>query len=367
MTIQLYRMNNDREFIMSNNRECILLTGGCGYIGSHICYEILEENQYDVVIIDNLCHSTQDGIERLKTKFGVQVPVHVVDLRAKNELLEVFKKYPIKAVIHLAGLKSVKESVSRPLDYYDNNVKGSRVLLECMKETGVEFLIFSSSACVYGEPTYIPVTEETPVRAINPYGQTKVDVEELLESQDWGCFVSLRYFNPIGAHPSGLIGEDPKGTPENLVPYLLKVGSGDLAILDVYGDDYQTRDGTCVRDYLHVVDLAQAHLKAMKYLFTHHVKYNVFNLGTGTGYTVLEVIEEFFKQGVPICYKIASRRAGDAPMIYADTRKAKEILGWKAKLGMAEMARDSWHWWKKATRREDEISSSSTGDPEKLL
>lgn len=327
-------------------KKTVLLTGGCGYIGSHICYELLENDQYEVVIVDNFCNSTRDGIDRISKKVGKTVTIYEVDLRDRKQLLSIFQNHPIQVVIHLASLKSVKESTEKALEYFDNNVNGTQILLSCMKETGVDFLIFSSSACVYGDPQEIPVTEETSVYPINPYGDTKLQIETILQELEWGHFISLRYFNPIGAHPSGLIGDNPKGIPENLVPYVLKVAQGELEVLSVFGNDYQTKDGTAVRDYLHVVDLAQAHLKAMDYLLENHIKYDVFNLGTGQGHTVLDIINGFSHEGITINFQYAPRRIGDAEIVYANVEKANSVLQWKAKLGLTEMIRDSWRWAK---------------------
>lgn len=328
----------------------ILLTGGCGYIGSHICLELLKEGKYKIIIVDNLCNSNLDGIKRLESVYHTEITFYQIDIRDKKLMRNVFKNHKIDVVIHLAALKSVKESISKKTEYFDNNIDGSRVLLEIMTEHNVYNLIFSSSACVYGNPDQVPIKESAKIAPINPYGVTKQKVEQILKVNGklgLANYVSLRYFNPIGADQSGVIGENPNGIPENLVPYLLKVLSGELETLNVYGNDYPTKDGTAIRDYLHVVDLAKAHLAAMKYLLTKKAGYEVFNIGTGQGYSVLDVIESFKRNGLNVKYKFAPRREGDAAEVYADSSLANNKLEWKAEYDLDQMTRDAWNWWKK--------------------
>ena len=325
----------------------ILLTGGAGYIGSHTCVELLAAG-YDVVVIDNLANSTQEAIERVSRI--AQRPVMFVhaDIRNRDALDEIFANHRIEAVVHFAGLKAVGESVTKPLAYYDNNVAGTLVLLEVMAANGVRKIVFSSSATIYGEPSCMPIEEDSPFNATNPYGRTKVMIEEILRDVayadgSWRVAV-LRYFNPIGAHESGLIGEDPKGIPNNLVPYISQVAVGRRDYLSVWGNDYPTPDGTGIRDYIHVVDLATGHVAALNKL-EHASGVATYNLGTGRGHSVLEMIRAFEQaSGRPIPYRIAGRRPGDIPVCYADPRKAERELHWTATRGIVDMCLDSWRW-----------------------
>ena len=326
----------------------ILVTGGAGYIGSHTCVELLNSG-YDVVVVDNLCNSSKKAIERVEKITGKSISFYEVNILDREALTEVFEKESIDSVINFAGLKAVGESVVKPLEYYHNNITGTLVLCDVMRSHGVKNIIFSSSATVYGDPAFIPITEECPKGKItNPYGQTKGMLEQILTDlwvadHEWNV-VLLRYFNPIGAHESGLIGEDPKGIPNNLVPYIAQVAVGKLEKLGVFGDDYDTPDGTGVRDYIHVVDLARGHVKAIQKLADKE-GVSVYNLGTGKGYSVLEVIHAFEKAcGHPLKYEIKPRRAGDIATCYCDASKAKEELGWIAEKGIEEMCADSWRW-----------------------
>ncbi len=326
----------------------ILVTGGAGYIGSHTCIELLHAG-YDVVVLDNLCNSSEKSLERVAQITGKQVPFYKVDLLDKEGMNEIFEKESIDCVIHFAGLKAVGESVAKPLEYYHNNITGTLLLCDVMRAHNVKNIIFSSSATVYGDPAFIPITEECPKGKItNPYGQTKSMLEQILTDlnvadPEWNV-VLLRYFNPIGAHESGLIGEDPKGIPNNLLPYIAQVAVGKLECLGVFGDDYDTVDGTGVRDYIHVVDLAKGHVKALKKI-EDKSGVNVYNLGTGNGYSVLQVLHAFEKAcGKTIPYAIKPRRPGDIATCYADAAKAKEELGWEAEFGIERMCADSWRW-----------------------
>lgn len=326
----------------------ILVTGGAGYIGSHTCVELLE-NGYEVVIVDNLYNSSRRAVERIEEITGKKAAFYEVDLLDKAALEAVFDKEAVDAVIHFAGLKAVGESVSKPVEYYHNNLTGTLHLVDCMRAHGVKNIIFSSSATVYGEPAFVPITEECPKGTpTNPYGWTKWMLEQILSDlhtadPEWNVIL-LRYFNPIGAHKSGRIGEDPKGIPNNLVPYVSQVAVGKLDCLGVFGDDYKTHDGTGVRDYIHVVDLADGHVKAIaKFSETPGVR--VYNLGTGNGYSVLDVVHAYEKAcGHEIKYEIKPRRAGDTDELYSDSTKAKEELGWEAKYGIDDMCEDSWNW-----------------------
>lgn len=327
----------------------ILVTGGAGYIGSHTCIELLTEG-HEVVVVDNLCNSSEEALKRVKKITGKEVIFYKVDLLEKVNLEKVFQSEKIDAVIHFAGLKAVGESVYKPLEYYRNNITGLLNLCETMKEYGVKNIIFSSSATVYGSPVEIPVTEKCPRGEItNPYGRTKEMIEEILTDlytadPEWKVML-LRYFNPIGAHESSLIGENPKGIPNNLFPYITQVGIGKLESVGIFGTDYDTPDGTCVRDYIHVVDLANGHVKALKKLEEDHGGVWIYNLGTGNGYSVLEVVKTFQEvTGVEIKYTLKGRRAGDVPMCYADSSKAKKELGWEAKRDLKDMCRDAWRW-----------------------
>lgn len=325
----------------------ILVTGGTGYIGSHTCVELIQSG-YQVVILDNLYNSSHDVLKRIETITGVLPKFYQTDVLDKEGIRQIFKENKIDAVIHFAGYKAVGESVEIPLTYYQNNIAGSLNLYEVMKEENCKVLVFSSSATVYGDPHTVPIQEDFPLSTTNPYGTTKLFNERILEDlevsdHDWSIML-LRYFNPIGAHKSGLIGETPNGIPNNLVPYIAQVATGKLEYLRVWGADYDTVDGTGVRDYIHVVDLAKGHIKAVEYALQHKGVEKV-NLGTGKGYSVLQVKDAFAKAcGKEIPYKILERRAGDIATCYADTTKAKEMLGWSAEFGIDEMCQDSWHF-----------------------
>lgn len=327
----------------------VLVTGGCGYIGSHTVVE-LQKNGFDVVIVDNLSNSKKAVLDRIQQITGTKPTFYKVDMTDKATLRGVFEKEKFSDVIHFAGLKAVGESVRKPLEYYRNNLDSTMNLLELMREFGVKNIVFSSSATVYGNPATVPITEDFPLSCTNPYGQTKLMIEYILKDlykADASFNIALlRYFNPIGAHPSGLIGEDPNGIPNNLVPYITQVAVGKLERLNVFGNDYPTRDGTGVRDYIHVVDLAKGHLAALKKL-SENCGLVIYNLGTGNGYSVLEVLNAFSETvGRPLPYVIAPRRAGDIAECYADPTKAYKELGWKAELDLKRMAEDSWRWQK---------------------
>lgn len=329
----------------------ILVTGGAGYIGSHTCIELLNAG-FDVIVVDNLSNSSAESLRRVQQIAGRELRFYQQDICDADGLRQVFAAHAIDAVIHFAGLKAVGESVEQPLHYYENNVNGSLVLLrvmsECRGESGVSRIVFSSSATVYGISSNDPVSEDTPLNAVNPYGRTKLMVEQVLTDlcaadSRWHA-INLRYFNPVGAHPSGLIGEDPRGIPNNLTPYITQVAVGKREALTVWGDDYPTRDGTGVRDYIHVVDLAQGHVKALGCVATDPGALNI-NLGTGRNYSVLEVVAAFAKaSGREIPYQIAERRPGDVAMLYANPVLARELLGWEANLDMDTMAADAWRW-----------------------
>ncbi|OUQ56962.1 UDP-glucose 4-epimerase GalE [Tyzzerella sp. An114] len=329
----------------------ILVTGGAGYIGSHTCVELLNSG-YEVVIVDNLYNSNKKAVDRVEEITGKKVTFYEADIRDKAKMNEIFDKEDIYAVIHFAGLKAVGESVAKPLEYYENNISGTIILCDIMRNHGVKNIIFSSSATVYGDPAFIPITEECPKgTCTNPYGWSKWMLEQILTDfhtadPEWNV-VLLRYFNPIGAHKSGLIGEDPKGIPNNLLPYIAQVAIGKLQCLGVFGNDYDTHDGTGVRDYIHVVDLADGHVKALKKI-DEKCGVKVYNLGTGNGYSVLDVLHAFEKAcGHEIKYEIKPRRAGDISTCYADSKKAHDELGWEAKYGIDEMCADSWNWQSK--------------------
>ncbi len=323
----------------------ILVTGGTGYIGSHTCVELLNAG-YDVVIMDNLYNSSEEVLKRIEKITGKKAKFYKVDLLDKEGIRTIFKENTIDAVIHFAGYKAVGESVQIPLTYYQNNVAGSLNLYEVMNEYNVKKIVFSSSACVYGAPKSVPIKEDFEIHTTNPYGATKVMNEMILQDvytsdNDWGVLL-LRYFNPIGAHKSGLLGEVPNGIPNNLVPYIARVANGQLEYLRVWGDDYPTPDGTGVRDYIHVVDLAKGHIKAVEYALSHKGVEKI-NLGTGKGYSVLEVLHAYERAcGKELAYKIMDRRPGDIAECYADTEKAEKVLGWKAQYGIEEMCEDSW-------------------------
>lgn len=328
--------------------ERVLVTGGAGYIGSHTLVELLEAG-YEALVLDNLCNSSSEALRRVVRITGREPLFVEGDVRDKVLVERLLREHRISAVLHFAGLKAVGESVSQPLAYYDNNVSGSIALCEAMQAAGVFTLVFSSSATVYGEPDTMPISETTPTgRPTNPYGRSKLMIEELLadlaiSDPNWRLAM-LRYFNPVGAHASGLIGEDPNGIPNNLLPYISQVAVGRLKELSVFGNDYSTQDGTGVRDYIHVVDLARGHLRALEAMRTK-TGWQVWNLGTGQGYSVLEMVKAFEQaSGRPVPYRIAPRRAGDIAKCWADPGKAKAELGWQAELGLAEMMVDTWRW-----------------------
>lgn len=328
----------------------ILVTGGAGYIGSHTCVELLNEN-YDVVVLDNLSNSSEESLTRVKDITKKSLEFYRADLLNKKEIAAVFNDHKIDAVIHFAGLKAVGESVSIPLKYFHNNITGTLNLLEIMDDYNVKNIVFSSSATVYGDPASLPISEEFPLSATNPYGRTKLMIEEILQDlhrsdKDWNIAL-LRYFNPVGAHKSGRIGEDPFGIPNNLVPYISQVAVGSLPRLNVFGNDYDTKDGTGVRDYIHVVDLALGHIKTLPKLFTNPGVV-IYNLGTGQGYSVLEMIKGFeAASGKTIPYKITDRRPGDIAACWADPAKAKQEIGWEANKTYTDMCQDTWNWQNK--------------------
>ena len=326
----------------------ILVTGGAGYIGSHTCIELINAG-YEVVVLDNLYNSSKESLKRVEAIVGKEIKFYEADIRDAAAMKNVFDNENIDAVIHFAGLKAVGESVAKPLEYYDNNINGTLVLCNAMKEAGVKNIIFSSSATVYGDPAFIPITEECPKgQCTNPYGWTKSMLEQILtdihtSDNEWNV-VLLRYFNPVGAHKSGTIGENPKGIPNNLMPYITQVAVGKRECLGVFGNDYDTHDGTGVRDYIHVVDLADGHVKALKKI-EEKAGVCVYNLGTGNGYSVLDMVKAFSKAcGHEIKYEIKDRRPGDIATCYADPAKAKAELGWEAKRNLDEMCEDSWRW-----------------------
>lgn len=325
----------------------ILVTGGAGYIGSHTCVELLNAG-YEIVIVDNLSNSKPEALKRIKELTGKDFKFYQVDLLDRPELDGVFAENDIEAVIHFAGLKAVGESVTIPLRYYHNNITGTLILCEVMQRYGVKKVVFSSSATVYGNPASVPISEDFPLSATNPYGRTKLMIEEILgdlfvSDNSWSIAL-LRYFNPIGAHKSGRIGEDPQGIPNNLMPYISQVAVGKLQELKVFGNDYPTVDGTGVRDYIHVVDLALGHLRAVEKILPT-TGLHTYNLGTGRGYSVLEVVQAFERaSGRKVPYAIAERRPGDIAMCYANPDKAKQELNWVAERGIEEMCRDSWNW-----------------------
>ncbi|HQQ15624.1 MAG TPA: UDP-glucose 4-epimerase GalE [Deltaproteobacteria bacterium] len=325
----------------------ILVTGGAGYIGSHTCVELLEAG-YEVIVADNLSNSKEESLRRVEAITGKRLTFHEVDLLDREALSSIFARSEIRSVIHFAGLKAVGESVSVPLRYYHNNVTGTLILCSVMMEHGVRNMVFSSSATVYGDPEKVPIREDFPLGATNPYGCSKLMIEEILRdlhASDAGWNIALlRYFNPVGAHASGLIGEDPNGMPNNLMPFISQVAVGKLPMLSVFGNDYPTRDGTGVRDYIHVMDLARGHIHALKKL-EQRPGIVTYNLGTGQGYSVLEMVRAFEKaSGRKIPYRIAERRPGDIASCYADPSKAESELGWKAQRGIDDMCRDSWKW-----------------------
>lgn len=326
----------------------ILVTGGAGYIGSHTVIE-LQNAGYDVVVMDNLSNSSEVALERVQEITGKPLTFYKADILDREATEEIFSKEKIEAVIHFAGLKAVGESVQKPWEYYNNNITGTLILLDVMRKHNVKNIIFSSSATVYGEPEKVPVTEETPKGSCtNPYGWTKSMLEQILTDiqkadPSWNVIL-LRYFNPIGAHKSGKIGENPNGIPNNLMPYITQVAVGKLPKLGVFGNDYPTPDGTCIRDYIHVLDLATGHVKALERL-KKNAGLDIYNLGTGIGYSVLDVIHNFeAATGITIPFEFKSRRAGDIPVNYSNADKAWKELGWKAQYGIKEMCEDSWRW-----------------------
>jgi len=326
----------------------ILVTGGAGYIGSHTCLELLQDG-YGVIVIDNLCNSSAKSLERVQELTGKTLRFYQGDVRDEELLKKIFAENEIHCVIHFAGLKAVGESVAKPWEYYDNNLNSTLVLTKVMKEVGMKNIIFSSSATVYGSDNEMPLRETSRTGGCtNPYGWTKYMTEQILSGianadSQWGI-VLLRYFNPIGAHESGRIGEDPRGIPNNLMPFITQVAVGRREKLNVFGNDYPTSDGTGVRDYIHVVDLAKGHVAAVKYVVSHP-GCQVFNLGTGTGYSVLDMVHTFIDVNrVPVPYVIAERRPGDVAVCYADPAKSEAELGWKAEKNLADMCRDSWRW-----------------------
>lgn len=330
--------------------QTILVTGGAGFIGSHTCVELLDAG-FGVVVVDNLCNSSKESLKRVEKLTGKKIKFYETDINDRAGLQKVFDENEISSVIHFAGLKAVGESVAKPWEYYENNIGGTLTLVDVMKKNGVKNIIFSSSATVYGNPAIIPITEDCPKgQCTNPYGWTKSMLEQILSDiqradNEWNVIL-LRYFNPIGAHKSGMLGENPNGIPNNLMPYITQVAVGKLEKLGVFGDDYDTPDGTGVRDYIHVVDLAIGHVKALKKV-EENAGLRIYNLGTGVGYSVLDIVKNFEEaNGVKIPYVIKERRAGDIATCYADASKAKEELGWTAQYGIKEMCADSWNWQK---------------------
>jgi len=327
----------------------ILVTGGAGYIGSHTCVELLNVG-YDIVVVDNFSNSKPEALKRVGEITCKKFKFYEVDILDRDSLEKVFSENNIEAVIHFAGLKAVGESVEIPLKYYHNNITGTLILCEVMKKYDVKKMVFSSSATVYGNPKSVPITEDFPLGATNPYGRTKLMIEEILRDvyisdNDWSIAL-LRYFNPIGAHESGRIGEDPNGIPNNLMPYITQVAVGKREKLNIFGNDYDTHDGTGVRDYIHVVDLAKGHLKALEKIMSNR-GIDAYNLGTGVGYSVLDVVKNFEKAtGQKIPYVITQRRPGDIDKCYADPTKAYKELGWKAEKNLEDMCRDAWNWQK---------------------
>ncbi len=328
----------------------VLITGGAGYIGSHTLIA-LDEANYDFVVYDNLCNSSKESLNRVEKIIGKSIKFQEGDIRDKDALEKLFTTYDIDSVIHFAGLKAVGESVEKPLEYFDNNVNGTLVLLAVMKKHNCKKIVFSSSATVYGDPATTPIKEDFPLSATNPYGRSKLFIEKILRdvsvSDSEFQVVLLRYFNPVGAHKSGTIGEDPNGIPNNLMPFIAQTAVRKREFLSVFGGDYDTKDGTGVRDYIHVVDLANAHIKALQYINSKkfNIKNSTFNIATGNGYSVLEMVKAFERASKKeVIYKIVQRRAGDIAQCFADPSYAKEILGWEAKKSIDEMCEDSWRW-----------------------
>lgn len=330
----------------------ILITGGAGFIGSHTCVALLEAGR-DVVVIDNFCNSHEEALQRVEQITGKSVTFYEADINDEQALHGIFDQHDIDSVIHFAGLKAVGESTKIPLTYYHNNVTGTITLCRVMREHGCAKLVFSSSATVYGDPQVVPITEDCSTGATNPYGRSKLMVEEILadlqsSAADFWKITVLRYFNPIGAHPSGLIGEDPSDIPNNLLPFVAQVASGKLPKVNVFGNDYNTKDGTGVRDYIHVVDLAEGHLRALDHLDSSSTPaLHVFNLGTGSGYSVLEIIEKFrAASGKTIPYEVAPRRPGDIATCFADPARAQTQLGWRCRYTLDDMINHAWNWQK---------------------
>ena len=328
----------------------ILVSGGTGFIGSHTCVELIKAG-YDVAVFDNLSNSKEESLNRIEQICGVRPRFHFADMLDRTALERIFDKEDVSAVVHFAGLKAVGESVAKPWEYYHNNIVGTLTLVDVMRNHGCKTIVFSSSATVYGDPAFVPITEQCPLGTpTNPYGMTKSMQETILSDickadPEWSVSL-LRYFNPIGAHPSGLIGEDPNGIPNNLMPYITQVAAGKLERLGVFGDDYDTPDGTGVRDYIHVVDLAKGHVSTLSKV-ADVPGVHIWNLGTGVGYSVLDVVHAFEKANdLDIPYQIMPRRAGDVACMYASAEKAERELGWKAELGLEDMCRDSWNWQK---------------------
>jgi len=325
----------------------ILVTGGTGYIGSHTCIELIQSG-YEIVVVDNLCNSSLESLRRVESLVGRNIPFHKVDVRDKSSLIGVFEQHSIAGVIHFAGLKAVSESIEKPIQYYDANVSATIILAEVMRKFNCKTFVFSSSATVYGNPHTVPIEENFPLSATNPYGRSKLIIEDFLQDvfvadETWHIAL-LRYFNPIGAHKSGLIGEDPNDIPNNLIPYISQVAVGKLEKLNIFGGDYDTPDGTGVRDYIHVVDLAKGHVKALKTLESRPQMLTV-NLGTGNGYSVLDMVRAFEKaSGKKIPYQIVDRRPGDIATCYANPNNAAKKIGWKAELKLDEMCKDTWRW-----------------------
>ena len=327
---------------------CIFVTGGAGFIGSHTCVELLNAG-FEVTVFDNFCNSHPEALARVERITGRKVGLVHGDVRDRAALVAALRGSGTSAVIHFAGLKAVGESMEKPLLYYDNNVVGTLRLLEAMGECGLNTLVFSSSATVYGNPQRLPITEDHPLSATNPYGRSKLIIEDILrdlhQSDPAWRIGLLRYFNPVGAHASGLIGEDPQGIPNNLLPYIAQIAVGRREFLSVWGDDYPTPDGTGVRDYIHVVDLALGHIKALERLRDGQAECLTLNLGTGSGYSVMEVLRAFEKaSGKPVPYRIAARRPGDIPACYSNPERALAVLGWRAERGLDEMCVDTWRW-----------------------
>ncbi len=325
----------------------ILVTGGAGYIGSHTCVELLNAGK-SVIIVDNFSNSKPEAVQRIEEITGKSVHLYTADILDKEAMEGIFQENDIEAVIHFAGLKAVGESVRMPIAYYHNNISGTLVLCDVMRRYECKRMVFSSSATVYGNPHRTPIQEDFPLSATNPYGRTKLMIEEILRdlhvADDTWSISLLRYFNPIGAHESGRIGEDPSGIPNNLMPYITQVAIGKLEKLSVFGNDYDTHDGTGVRDYIHVVDLAKGHLAALEYIMQNQTVEAV-NLGTGTGYSVLDLVKAFEKAtDVEVAYEIAPRRPGDIATCYADPSKALELYGWKTEKDIEQMCKDSWNW-----------------------